>query len=99
MAILVPHGILSFSSSDVLRYFSKRVNRSGAIPAGFNGSLRMNLKEYREGERVKYYLEGNSAKFYDKLYSAQGNVLRAAETTINRVSPFQEYRPKEGGPK
>src|ERR1700680_1227313 len=99
MAILVPHGMLSFSSSDVLRYFSKRVNRSGAIPAGFNGNLHMNLKEYREGERVKYYLEGNSTKFYDKLYSAQGNVLRAAETTINRVSPFREYRPKEGEPK
>jgi hypothetical protein len=44
-------------------------------------------------------LEGNSSKFYDKLYSAKGNVLRAAETTINRVSSLREYRPKEGGPK
>jgi hypothetical protein len=99
MRILVPHGMLSFSSRDVLRYFSKRVNRTGAIPASFNGDLQMNLKEYREGERVKYCLEGNSSKFYDKLYSAKGNVLRAAETTINRVSCLREYRPKEGGPK
>jgi hypothetical protein len=99
MSILVPHGMLSFSSRDVLRFFGKRVNRSGAIPAYCNGDLHTNVKEYREGERVKYYLEGNSAKFYDKLYSDLGNVLRAAETTINRVSQFREYRPKEGGPK
>jgi hypothetical protein len=98
MSMLVPHGMLSFSSRDVLRYFGKRVNRSGAIPASCNGDLQTNVKEYREGERVKYYLAGNSAKFYDKLYSEMGHVLRAAETTINRVSPFREYRPKEGGP-
>jgi hypothetical protein len=99
MSVLVPHGMLSFSSHDVLRYFGKRVNQSGAIPAQFNGDLQTDLKEYREGERVKYCLEGNSVKFYDKLYSPMGNVLRVAETTINRVSPFREYRAKEGGPK
>ena len=52
MAILVPHGMLSFSSSDVLRYFWKRVNRTGAPPASFNGDLQINLPEYRDGKRV-----------------------------------------------
>ena len=52
MAILVPHGMLSFSSSDVLRYFWKRVNRTGALPASFNGDQQINLPEYREGKRV-----------------------------------------------
>ena len=52
MAILVPHGMLSFSSSDVLRYFWKRVNRTGALPASFNGDLQINLPEYRDGKRV-----------------------------------------------
>jgi hypothetical protein len=98
MSVLTPHGMLRFSSADVLRYFGKRVNQSGAIPAYFNGQLQTNFKEYREGERVKYWLEGNSTKFYDKAYSEQGSVLRAAETTLNNVSIFRSYRPKEGGP-
>lgn len=97
--LLVTHGMLSFTSPDVLRFFGKRVNQSGAIPANFNGDLHSNRKQYREGERVKYYLAGNSLKFYDKAYSEQGSVLRAGETTINQVKPFREYRPKEGGTK
>ena len=52
MAILVPHGMLSFSSSDVLRYFWKRVHRTGALPASFNGDQQINLPEYRAGKRV-----------------------------------------------
>jgi len=98
MSFLTPHGMLSFASADVLRYFGKRVNQSGKIPARFNGQLQTNLREYREGERVKYWLEGNSAKFYDKAYTEKGSVLRAAETTINNVRVFRSYRPKEGGP-
>ena len=99
MAILVPHGMLSFSSSDVLRYFWKRVNRTGALPASFNGDQQINLPEYRDGKRVKDGWEGNSSKSYDKLSSAKGNVLRAAQTTMNRVNGLREYQPKEGGPK
>jgi len=97
MSFLTPHGMLSYRSADVLRYFGRRVNRTGKIPAHFDGQLQTNLREYREGERVKYWLEGNSVKFYDKAYTEQGNVLRAAETTINNVSVFRSYRPKEGG--
>ncbi|PYT25107.1 MAG: hypothetical protein DMG58_24885 [Acidobacteria bacterium] len=69
--------MLSFSSSDVLRYFWKRVNRTGALPASFNGDQQINLPEYRDGKRVKDGWEGNSSKSYDKLSSAKGNVLRA----------------------
>jgi hypothetical protein len=98
MSILVPHGMLSFHSSDVLRYFGKRVTKSGEVPAGFNGPLQVNLKQYREGERVKFWLQGNSTKFYDKAYTELGSVLRAAETTTNNVSVFKSYRPKQGGP-
>jgi hypothetical protein len=98
MSFPTPHGMLSFSSADVLRYFGKRVNQSGKIPANFNGQLQTNLKQYREGERVKYWMNGNSTKFYDKAYTDRGSVLRAAETTTNNVSVFRSYRPKEGGP-
>lgn len=98
MSILVSHGMLSYHSRDVLQFFGKKVNRSGEIPARFNGELKTDLKSYREGERVKYAMDGNLAKFYDKAYSAYGNVFRAGETTINNVKGLRAYRPKEGGP-
>ncbi len=97
MPRLVRHGMLSFSSPDVLRYFGKRLNANGAIPKYFRGSLQTDVKDYREGERVKYRMNGNSIKFYDKAYQAQGSVLRV-ETTLNRVKDFRVFRPKEGGP-
>jgi hypothetical protein len=98
MPRLVRHGMLSFSSADVMRYFGRKVNQSGAIPAHFNGTLQTDLKRRHEGERVKYRMNGNSAKFYDKAYSEIGSVLRGAETTIHMVGDFRAYRPKEGGP-
>jgi hypothetical protein len=56
------------------------------------------MKRRQEGVRVKYQMNGNSAKFYDKAYSCWGNVLRAGETTINTVQGLLSYRAKEGGP-
>ena len=97
MPILVRHGMLSYSSADVLQYFGKRVNQSGAIPANFSGTVEIDMKRREPGERVKYRMNGNSAKFYDKAYSDLGAVLRAAETTINEVKDFRTYRPKQGG--
>ena len=98
MSILVRHGMLSYHSRDVLRFFGKKVNQSGEIPAWFHGELKTDRKGYREGERVKYSMDGNQAKFYDKAYSPYGSVLRAAETTIHNVEVFRTYRRKEGGP-
>ena len=98
MPLLVRHGLLSYGSADVLRYFGRKVNQSGAIPANFNGTLETDLKQRQEGERVKYRMNGNSAKFYDKEYSRWGSVLRGAETTLNNVGDFRSYRAKEGGP-
>ena len=98
MPLLVRHGILSYSSADVMRYFGRKVNQSGAIPANFNGTLETDLKRREEGERVKFRMNGNSTKFYDKAYSSWGNVLRGAETTLNTVRDFRAYRAKEGGP-
>jgi len=69
MPLLVRHGMLCFSSADVMRYFGRKVNQSGAIPANFNGTLETDLKRRQEGERVKYRMNGNSARFYDKAYS------------------------------
>lgn len=99
MSVLTPHGMLNYSSADVLRYFGKRVTRSGEIPARCPGPVQTNFKQYREGERVKYWMNGNSTKFYDKAYTAVGSVFRGAETTTNNVRVFRAYRPKEGGAK
>ena len=97
MPLLVRHAILNYASADVMRYFGRKVNLSGEIPASFNGTLKIDLKRRREGERVKFSLNGNSAKFYDKAYSEIGSVLRAAETTLISVQDFRAYRSKEGG--
>jgi len=98
MSIVVPHAVSSFSCRDVLRYFNKRINKSGEIPANFNGTAQTNLKQYQEGQRVKYALNGNSTKAYDKAYTPLGQVFRASETTINNVQGLKEYRTKEGEP-
>jgi hypothetical protein len=98
MPLLVRQAVLSFSCADVMRYFGRRVNQSGEIPANFSGTLQADLKRRQEGERVKYRMNGNSAKFYDKAYSEVGSVLRGAETTIATVKDFRVFRPKEGGP-
>jgi len=58
----------------------------------------MDLKRRQEGERVKYWMNGNSIKFYDKGYSVFGNVFSSGETTINNVQDLRSYRAKEGGP-
>jgi hypothetical protein len=47
---------------------------------------------------VKFRINANSVKFYDKAYSEVGSVLRIAETTLNNVDDLRVYRPKEGGP-
>ena len=97
MPLLVRHGVLSYSRPDVMRYFGRKVNQSGEIPASFSGTLKTDLKRRQEGERVKFSMNGNSAKFYDKAYSEIGSVLRGAEATIITVGDFRAYRSKEGG--
>ena len=44
MPLLVRHGMLSFSSADVMRYFGRKVNQCGDIPASFSGTLETDLK-------------------------------------------------------
>lgn len=97
MTVFTPHAITSYRSADVLRYFGRRIKQDGTIPVRFDGQLQANLREYREGERVKFWALGNSLKFYSKAYVAQGSVFRVAETTINNPTAFRSYRTTEGG--
>jgi hypothetical protein len=98
MPAFIAHGLLSYHSHDVLRFFGKRTTKAGQIPRNFHGELQTSCKQYEEGERIKFWMDGNSAKAYSKLILTDAAVLRAAETTINNVGVFRTYRPAEGGP-
>ena len=94
---LLQHAISTFSSSDVMRFLGRRIPLSGDIPKRFAGEVVSDLHARQEGVRVKHRLNSNSVKLYDTAFTSVGSVLRA-EGTINDVSDFRIYRPKEGDP-
>jgi hypothetical protein len=94
---LLQHAISTFGSTDVMRFLGRRLPLSGQIPAPFSGQVVSDLHQRQEGIRVKHRLNANSVKLYDKAFTVVGNVLRA-ESTINDVSDFRAFRPKEGDP-
>ena len=91
------HGMLSFSSPDVMRFLGQKVPLSGRIPARFARPLATDLKRRQEGPRIKHRIDGNSVKAYGKAHTPVGDVFRV-ELTIDQVEQFRVYRPKEGGP-
>jgi len=90
------HGMLSFSSPDVMQFLGKKIRLDGQIPEGFDGELTTDFKRRKTGERIKHRLNGNSLKCYGKAHTRAGDLFRV-ETTTNRVEEFRAYRPKEGG--
>jgi hypothetical protein len=94
---LLQHAISTFGSTDIMRFLGRRLPLSGQIPARFTGQVVSDLHARQEGVRVKHRLNANSVKLYDKAFTIVGNVLRA-EGTINDVSDFRAFRPKEGDP-
>jgi hypothetical protein len=95
--LLLEHGMLSFSSPDVLQFLGHRINVSGQIPRNFNGELTTDFKSRASGDRVKYRISGNSLKGYGKASTPAGDLYRV-ETLTQNVAAFKTYRPKEGGP-
>jgi hypothetical protein len=98
MRRLLPHGLLNLSSGDILRFLGKKVNMTGEVPGQFGGKLQSDLKRRQEGSRLKFVMNGNSVKCYDKAFTIEGSVLRAAETTINNVKDFRVYRSSQDRP-
>ncbi len=94
---LLQHAISTFGSPDVMRFLGRRLPLSGEIPTRFSGEVVSDLHQRQEGVRVKHRLNSNSVKLYDKAFTIVGSVLRA-EGTINDVSDFRVFRPKEGDP-
>ncbi len=89
---LLRYAINTFQPVDELRFLGQPVPASGEVPHSCRHEVSSNVKERREGVRIKHWLNGNSLKMYDK-----GSVLRV-ETLIREPGDFQVYRPKEGDP-
>jgi hypothetical protein len=89
---LLRYAITTFDAVDVLRFLGKPVPASGKVPHACRHEVSSNIKERREGARIKHWLNGNSLKLYDK-----DSVLRV-ETLIRDPGDFKVYRPKEGDP-
>jgi hypothetical protein len=88
---LVRHGMQNLSSRDVMRFLGRKVPACGGVGGNFAGEVISDLRQRREGVRVKHRVNANSIKMYDK----QGSVLRV-ETTINNTREFKVYRTAEG---
>ncbi len=78
---LCRHALEQFSSPQVLRFLGRRTNTL------FKGKVCSTHERRAEGVCVKYRVEENSIKMYDK----QGRVLRV-ETTLNDPSRFRVFR-------
>ena len=78
---LVHHALEHFQAPDVMRFFNRK------LTARFQNEISTDLKNRREGVRVKHRSQENSIKMYDK----QGSVLRI-ETTINNPVRFKVRR-------
>jgi hypothetical protein len=87
---LLRHGIVSFASSDVMRFLGRKSPNEGQVHPAFKGEVVSDLKRRTEGVRIKHRVNGNSVKLYDK----QGSVLRV-ETTIDQTREFLTFRRKQ----
>lgn len=86
---LVRHGITTFGSGDVLRFFGRRPS----VQHFHAASISSDLKTRPEGIRIKHRFGHNSIKMYDK----QETVLRI-ETTITDAEAIRQYRASETDP-
>ena len=86
---LIRHGITTFGSADVLRFFGKRP----CVQTFRAASIYSDLKVRPEGVRIKHTWGHNSIKMYDK----QESVLRV-ETTITDARAIKQYRTSETDP-
>jgi hypothetical protein len=84
---LIQHSMQNLGCREVLRFLGRRLTTEGSIHGHFTGQVTADLRERPEGLRVKYRVNDNSIKMYDK----QGSVLRI-ETTINDPRDIKVFR-------
>jgi hypothetical protein len=93
MPRFVQLGMTGLGCGDVMRFLGRPVPKSGIPHGGFEGEVEANYLKRPEGVRLKFRVNQNSAKIYDK----QGSNLRA-ETTVNNPRDMKSYRTSEGDP-
>jgi hypothetical protein len=86
---LIRLGIESFGCKDVMRFLGRQVDKG--ITPRFSGEIITDFVKRPEGACLKYRVNRNSVKMYDKA----GCVLRV-ETTLNDVRDIQTPRVIEG---
>lgn len=94
--LFLRHGLLNFSSPDILRFWGKRITLSGSAPDNFTGEIQTSLKDRTSGERLKHWMQGNSLKCYGKAHTPVGDVFRVETMTAN-AHVLRAYRSVEGG--
>jgi len=86
------HAMMSYRSTDVLRFLGRAVPAHGQVRQGFAGEVQTDLGHRVEGVRIKHWLNGNSLKMYDC------DCILRIEATINQVKDFKVYRASETDP-
>ncbi len=90
---LIRRGIETFASRDVLRFLGHQVSAQGRWHPRLGKEVVSDVKDRREGVRIKHRVGRNTLKMYDKF----GQVLRV-ETTLNEVRSFKVFRRKDRQP-
>jgi hypothetical protein len=90
--LFVRHGMETLHSSDVMRFLGHKVTPSGLVHWNFEVEVTSDRKVREEGVCVRYHVNTNSAKAYDK----HGNLR--LEATHNNVRGFKTLRTLESEP-
>jgi len=90
---LVHYSLEALGAGDVLRFLGRPVPVGERPHQAFKGEATTEWVKRPEGVRVRFRVNRNAVKVYDK----QGSVLRV-ETTINDARDLRSYRTKEGEP-
>lgn len=91
---LLRHAAYNLESTDVMRFFGRKLTVKGRINGRFQGEVISDVAQRADHLRVKHRINKNSIKMYDK----QTQVLRV-ETTLNNTKDMQVFRRAESDPK
>ena len=82
---LVETSFFTFSSEDIYSFFGRKIDKINS----FKGEIVSDLRHREQGYRIKFKINNNQIKMYDK-----GNNLRI-EVTINNPKDFKIMKEKE----
>ena len=83
---------MAHGPGNILRFMGRPSCADGLPRSSFKGQLKSNIKRFETGVRIKYSLNSNSAKAYNRPSVAR------LEATINDPSEFKVYRTHENRP-